>query len=219
MGDHACCASALTLRVILEVRPLYALPHVATGVAFSAVAQAYACLSCASQVWTTAHACRCSLSRVAAGCRSCGIEAAAHGADSPHACSFRSAADEARAEGQPQAVVDRIVAEAQAAAADVLTAVRSAPAAAPPLEAAPGSALVPQAGAAHHHHGRTLLRQRLQALAGSPLESGGPVRAFHSRPGLPRALNPAHTGRCCMSWTGAYSAAALPAMRRCREEE
>lgn len=79
--------------------------------------------------------------------------------------------------------MDRIVAEAQAAAADVLVAVRAAAAAAPPTEAAPGSALVPQAGAPrHHHHGRALLRQRLQALAGSPLESGGPVRACHIMP-------------------------------------
>lgn len=89
-------------------------------------------------------------------------------------CSFKSAADEARIGGGPAGAVDQLVEEAQAAASAILAALRSSH--------GPSTGEVADAagtgGAARPARGGMVLRQRLQSLASSELESSSQVRPF-----------------------------------------
>lgn len=86
-------------------------------------------------------------------------------------CSYKSAVDEAHTQGESASAVDQLIEEAQAVASDILAALRGS--AAPSSVALVDAAAV--AAAPRQQAEDVVLRQRLQALAGSQLESSSQV--------------------------------------------
>lgn len=96
-----------------------------------------------------------------------------------YACSFQRAVDAARAGADSEAAVEQHVKDAQSAVHAVLEIARASVTAA--VTAGAGGTLDPHSGAGWTPNGGAVLRQRLQALASSPLESVSQVRmaVFH----------------------------------------